>query len=100
MFGLGRYELKDSRSNKFWECLEDLDGTFLVRWGKIGAPKGQIQNQLNASEAMLRIHEKRRKGYQYIQGSAQSLAERERREMELKIPEAQKVVFTAPKRRL
>lgn len=100
--GLGRYELQDESSNKFWECLEDLDGTYLVRWGKIGAPKGQTQNGLSYWEASRRIEEKKRKGYIYIKGSAKSLAERERRDLEAKIPEAQKVVFIVqkPKKRL
>ena len=98
VYGLGRYEYVGNGSSKFWECLEDLDGTFLVRWGKIGAPKGQIQNQLTDYDAQKRIYEKERKGYIYIQGSEKSLAAREKKDLELKIPAAQKVVFTPKKR--
>jgi predicted DNA-binding WGR domain protein len=98
--GLGRYEFKDEKSAKFWECLEDLDGTYLVRWGKIGAPKGQIKNQISWFEAERRILQKRRKGYGHIRGSATSLVERERRDLEANLPQAEVMVFVAPKRRL
>jgi predicted DNA-binding WGR domain protein len=100
--GLGRYEFRDGKSSKFWECLLAIDGTYLVRWGRIGAPNGQSQTGLDAWTIEERVREKRQKGYCYIPGSPTSMVERERRLLEAGIaPSASEGILpAAPRRRL
>ena len=70
---LGRYELVDGKSAKFWECLHDGDnkGCYATRWGKITAKntRNQTKTGLSAWEASDKIREKLNKGYRLVEKS-------------------------------
>lgn len=65
-----RYELKDEKSNKFWEATVE-ENKFLVRFGKVGT-KGQLQLKTFASsekandEMQKLVREKLAKGYKKV----------------------------------
>jgi predicted DNA-binding WGR domain protein len=68
-----RYELKDGKSNKFWEITQDGD-SFTVRYGRIGTD-GQTSTKTFASvdkataEAEKLTRSKTKKGYLLVEGA-------------------------------
>lgn len=68
-----RYELVEGTSNKFWEI--DLSGSsFTVRWGRIGTDgQSQTMDFANGEKARVEhdklVAEKRKKGYQAVNGA-------------------------------
>ena len=104
--GCGRYEYHNDqeRSHKFWECLQQQDQQFLIRWGKIGAkkPQQQIVGRWTAEE---RIREKLKKGYFHISGSPGSLEEVEQQALirvvkQVQQESSQAILPAAKKKRL
>lgn len=84
---LGRFTYTLGSSNKFWECLDDGQGTYLTRWGRIGT-KGQSKPGLSSWQAADKIREKLSDGYVHDPASAPSLGEETRRRLAAAIPVA------------
>jgi hypothetical protein len=102
VFGLdlGRYECTSGGSNKFWECLYTDNGTFLTRWGPIGAKKASKKPGLSDWQAREKIREKLAKGYIHIRGSATSLEEESARRLAVALDEVVAAAPVQPRRRM
>lgn len=87
----GRYEFTEGKSNKFWECLLDLDGSYVIRWGRIGT-LGQEMAGVDGYEARKRANSKEAKGYSYIEGSQTSVQAQRRQQLEEVLPEAPETI--------
>lgn len=70
---LGRYEVVDGKSAKFWECLKDGDNPdkFATRWGAIKLTKTRhnTKGDMDLYQAAKKIAEKLNKGYKMVQKS-------------------------------
>lgn len=65
---LGRYENTEGNHNKYWTCVQTLDGTYQVTWGPRGAQDIKSRRQVvSVGEALSRIREKLRSGYKHTQ---------------------------------
>jgi predicted DNA-binding WGR domain protein len=102
---LGRYEYRDSASDKFWQISFDPDtGTYLTEWGKNGRPPQDSKAGLNGKEALKKIQEKISKGYRlttlveidpYEALEAESPRKREIREAQERVKEKREETITA-----
>lgn len=66
-----RFEFKQGRSSKFWECWTD-ENTVTCRWGRIGTAgqsKSWLQSDAESAEdfARKKVREKVGKGYREVQ---------------------------------
>jgi len=77
----GYYELVNGKSSKFYECLMDHDGTYVISWGKIGT-KGQSKKGNDYWYAYDKIREKKKKGYVAIDLSIKTVKEKELKKCE------------------
>lgn len=77
---LGRYEVVDGKSAKFWECLKDGDnpGKFATRWGAIKLTKTRhnTKDNMDIYEAAKKIAEKLNKGYKMVDQSQDEMGSR------------------------
>lgn len=65
---LGRYELSDGSSNKFWSIERTASGDYAATWGRIGTA-GQGPKIYSEGEAYAKISEKISKGYSRVGGT-------------------------------
>lgn len=78
---LGRYEVVDGKSNKFWECLPDADhpGRYATRWGSNKQTKTKHNTKVNMTQTELinKIIEKiDKKGYKMVERSRDPMQSR------------------------
>lgn len=83
MVGVGRDGV---RHNKFWECLDAMDGSYRVRWGPIGS-EGRCQH-VRSDQAQKRIDDKLREGYRHSHLSATTVPERLATDLGASLPQA------------
>lgn len=62
---LGRYELTDEKSNKFWS-IDKQDDMYVVRWGRIGATGQEQRYDQDSFSVTKKVNEKLAKGYRLV----------------------------------
>lgn len=72
---LGRYEYEGGTSSKFWHVIFDMTTRrYLAQWGRIGRdPQGQ--KEYSEAEVTKKIREKKKKGYQKVNGYQETAGE-------------------------
>lgn len=73
---LGRYELVDDKSNKYWHIiLNKTTQEYVAQWGKITATSPQGTKVYTLKEAITKIREKIGKGYAKKMGYQETAGE-------------------------